>query len=278
MNSPHADDRFFRVPGPASVARMYDFYLGGKDNYEVDRETADRILAKAPWIRPVARHNRHFLARAVHHCVSSGIRQVIDIGTGFPTSPSPWEVAWDVDPDTRVIGVDNDQIVLAHARAHAHQAEIVYGDLRDPDAIIERLDGLVDWSQPVALALVAVLHFLTDEDDPAACIRAFRTRMAPGSRLVISHISRDGTPPDVVETIEGEYRANAAAPLVFRTNEEIAHLFDGFTLVEPGLVPVEDWRPHPVFTPDLSDLGDVTAPLVQGVGAVGVLETTPEAV
>jgi len=259
---------------------MYSYFLGGKDYYEVDREAADRILAKAPWIRPVARHNRHFLARAVLHCVEeAGIRQVIDIGTGFPTSPSPWEVAWGVDPDTRVIGVDNDQIVLAHARAYSHQAQIVHGDLREPDAIIDRLDkdGLVDWSQPVALALVAVLHFLTDEDDPAACIRAFRDRMAPGSRLVISHISRDGTPPDVIETIEQEYRANATAPAVFRTNKQIGNLFDGFTLVEPGLVPVEDWRPDPRFTPDLSDC-DVTAPLVQGVGAVGVLETTPEAV
>ncbi|MBX6769031.1 MAG: SAM-dependent methyltransferase [Actinomadura rubrobrunea] len=269
------------MPGPASVARMYDFYLGGKDNYEVDRETADRILAKAPWIRPVARHNRHFLARAVLHCVEEGVRQVIDIGTGFPTSPSPWEVAWTIDPGTRVIGVDNDATVLAHARAHAHQAQIVHGDLRDPEAIIDRLDedGLVDWSRPVALTLVAVLHFLTDDDDPAGCIRAFRTRMAPGSRLVISHISRDGTPPDVIETIEREYRANAAAPLVFRTNEQVANLFDGFTLEEPGLVPVEDWRPNPVFTPDLSGLdAAATAPLVQGVGAVGVLEAAPEAV
>ncbi|MBX6768889.1 MAG: SAM-dependent methyltransferase, partial [Actinomadura rubrobrunea] len=275
------DDRFFRVPGPASVARMYDYYLGGKDNYEVDREAAERVLAQAPWIRPVARHNRHFLARAVHHCVSSGIRQVIDIGTGFPTSPSPWEVAWTVEPDTRVIGVDNDKTVLAHARAHAHQAQIVYGDLRDPDAITDVLDekGLVDWSQPVALTLVAVLHFLTDHDDPAGCIRAFRTRMAPGSRLVISHISRDGTSADVIGTIEQEYRRNAAAPLVFRTNKEIQALFDGFTLEDPGLVPVEKWRPHPVFTPDLSDLdAAATATLVQGVGAVGVLETTPEAV
>ncbi|GLW67336.1 hypothetical protein Arub01_55790 [Actinomadura rubrobrunea] len=192
MSSPTSADSFVSVPEPASVARMYDYYLGGKDNYEVDREAAERILAKASWLRPIARHNRWFLARAVRHCLKSGIRQVVDIGTGFPTSPSPWEVARDIAPETRVIGVDNDETVLAHARTR--QVEIIKGDLRDPNAILDRLDGLVDWSRPVALTLAAVLHFLTEDDDPAGCVRAFRNTMAPGSRLVISHISRDGTP------------------------------------------------------------------------------------
>ncbi|GAA3507811.1 SAM-dependent methyltransferase [Actinomadura keratinilytica] len=199
-------------------------------------------------------------------------RQVIDIGTGFPTSPSPWEVAWDIAPDTRVIGVDNDATVLAHARAHAHRVTTVDGDLRDPAAIVARLDGLVDWSEPVALALVAVLHFLTEDDDPAGCLRVFRAKMAPGSRLVISHIARDGTPADVVESVERMYR-DKAAPLVFRTARQILDLFDGFTLEDPGLVPVETWRPDPRFTPDLPTIGAPATPLVQGLGAVGVLET-----
>lgn len=231
------------VPNPA---RMYDYYLGGKDNFQADREAAEQALSVVPFGRDVARANRQFLARAVTFMAREGIGQFIDLGTGLPTRPNVHEVARSIQPDARVLYVDNDPMVCSHARALLATNDgvvAIQGDVRTPQAIL--IDpvtrALIDFTRPVGVLFVAVLHFLTDDDKPWEHVAEFRWRLASGSMLAVSHITSDGTPPGVQATIRDVY-AEASAPAVFRTRPEIERFFAGLNLVEPGLVDVGAWR------------------------------------
>jgi hypothetical protein len=233
-------------PSVPSPARMYDYYLGGKDNFPSDREAAELALSVVPFGREIARANRQFLARAVTVMAREGIGQFIDLGTGLPTWPNVHEVARSVHPDARVLYVDNDPMVCAHARALLATNDgvaAIHGDIRAPEAILNDpiTRALIDFTQPVGVLFVAVLHFLTEDDRPWEQVAAFRWRMASGSMLAVSHITSDGTPRDVQTTIQDVY-AESSAPAVFRTRQEIETFFGGLDLVEPGLVEVGAWR------------------------------------
>jgi S-adenosyl methyltransferase len=233
-------------PSVPSPARMYDYYLGGKDNFPADREAAELALSVVPFGREVARANRQFLTRVVTAMARSGIGQFIDLGTGLPTRPNVHEVARSVHPDARVLYVDNDPMVCSHARALLATNDgvaAIQGDIRTPQAILNDpvTCTLIDFTRPVGVLFVAVLHFLTDDDQPWEKVAAFRWQMASGSMLAISHITSDGTPPDVQATIRDVY-AEASAPAVFRTRPEIESFFGGLDLMEPGLVEVGAWR------------------------------------
>jgi len=237
------DDIDVTTPSPA---RMYDYYLGGKDNFQADREAAEKALSAVPCGRRVAWANRNFLVRAVQFLAHSGIEQFIDLGTGIPTSPNVHEVARSVIPGARVAYVDNDPIVVVHDRALLAGSEgttAVRGDIRYPLNVISNhaIREVIDFDRPVGILFVAVLHFITFQENPYASVAAFRNRIAPGSYAVISHITSDGSDPSTINTISDAYK-NAAAPAVFRTTEEIGKLFDGFELVKPGLVEVAAWR------------------------------------
>jgi S-adenosyl methyltransferase len=232
-----------RIPSPA---RMYDFYLGGKDNFPADRDAARNALAVVPSGKAVAWANRRFLVRAVKHLAQHGVDQFIDLGTGIPTSPNVHEAARSIQPRATVVYADNDPIVTVHSRALlATDAGIaaIWGDIRDPQHILfdSAVRALIDFRKPVGLLFVAVLHFIIAAEDPAAIVAEFANAVPPGSHLVISHITSDGTDPQVMAAIEDAYR-NASAPAVFRTRDEIAGLFAGFPLAPPGLTEVSAWR------------------------------------
>ncbi|MEV4440969.1 SAM-dependent methyltransferase [Streptomyces sp. NPDC049577] len=244
-------------------ARMYDYYLGGWDNYEVDRAAAERVIEAHPQVRLSARANRAFLHRAVRDAVRDGIRQIIDIGTGIPTSPNTHEVARESHPGVRVAYVDNDPIVATHAGAkltNAGDAEFVLADVRDPESILRHpaIRGIIDFDEPVALLLVAVLHFVKDEEDPAGIVATLGDALPAGSRLVLSHATGEpyeGYAPGRtdVEARDGvlDVYKNATAALNLRGKAEIEPLFGEFALLEPGLVRVPLWRPDgPVPGPE----------------------------
>ncbi|SDG52209.1 O-Methyltransferase involved in polyketide biosynthesis [Sinosporangium album] len=231
-------------PNTPNVARLYDYYLGGKDNFPADREAADRILAVAPELRMAARENRAFLGRAVRRLAREGITQFLDIGTGLPTRGNVHEVAAEVAPGARVVYVDNDPVVLAHARAllsGGGDTTVVQGDLRRPEGILRHRDVLdtIDFSRPVGLLLVAIMHFIRDADDPAGILRTLRSALAPGSYLVLSHGNREARAAAVQAGTSAYERATS--PLVLRTRAEIMAMFEEFELVDPGLVWVSEW-------------------------------------
>ncbi|MFG1807550.1 SAM-dependent methyltransferase [Streptomyces sp. NPDC049040] len=252
-------------------ARMYDYYLGGKDNYEVDREAAQQVIHLLPDAVPSARANRAFMHRAVRFLAESGIRQIIDIGTGIPTSPNTHQVAHDVSPDVRVAYIDNDPIVATHAGAHllgTSNTGFFLGDLRDPESILQHptIGKLIDFDQPVGLMLVAILHFIRDDEDPAGLVAAYRDALPAGSHLIFSHPTADFHAPGTgSEEAADVYRqSKATATFNLRTHAELVALCEGFDLVDPGLVQLPLWRPDgPVPTKrELSHIG--------GYGAVGV--------
>ncbi|WP_374936962.1 SAM-dependent methyltransferase [Streptomyces sp. Ru73] len=258
-HGPAAEDRGFALeeidtsrPHPA---RMYDYYLGGWDNYEVDREAADQVIRVHPQVRDSARANRAFMRRAVRDAAGGGIRQFLDLGTGIPTSPSTHEVARESVPDARVVYADNDPIVATHADARLTSAPgtaFVLGDVRDPAALLAApaVRALIDFEAPVAVLLVAVLHFLRDDEDPAGVVAALADALPAGSRLILSHAT--GEPYE--EYAEGrtdvaardgvlDVYKNATAALSLRDRAEVERLFGPFTIQEPGVVRVPLWRP-----------------------------------
>ncbi len=233
----------FTVP---SAARMYDYFLGGKDHFQADREAADRVIAAYPETRTLARANRRFLTRAVWYLAEHGIRQYVDLGSGMPTSPTVHEIARQVRPDARVVYVDTDPVVTTHYRAVCDGDDglgFVECDIRAPQAILSdwRLTRTIDLAAPVAFLCAAVLHFVPDEDEPKGIVAALRWRMAPGSYLVISHVVTDDANKDVLSAIADVYQ-DTTAPAVPRTAEDIAEFFTGLDLVEPGLMDVSQWR------------------------------------
>jgi len=240
-------------PNTPNAARMYDYYLGGKDNYAADRVAAEAILQILPEVRDASWDNRKFLQRAVRHLVEERhIRQFIDIGTGLPTQGSVHEVVQRTAPDARVVYLDNDPVVLSHARAllasnHHSKVSVIHGDLRDPTRIIRDLSELIDFDQPVAILLVAILHFITDDDDPRAILAQLRAAMTPDSHLVLSHATSASRPHAITEVTQ--LYQHTTAPITFRTHSQILKLFDGFELLDPGLAYVQQWR-NPAHQPN----------------------------
>ncbi|MCX4468918.1 SAM-dependent methyltransferase [Micromonospora sp. NBC_01655] len=260
------------VPGTAgtgaenrpNVARMYDYYLGGCHNFAVDRAAARQVLDIFPDTGVAAQTNRAFLRRAVRYAVEQGVRQFLDIGAGLPTQGNVHEVVQSVAPDSRVVYVDYDEVAVAYARrllGDAARTVVVRGDLRRPDELLADPDvtAAIDLTRPVAVLLVAVLHFVPDADDPYAAVARLRDATAPGSHLLLSHLTLDGAPPLPAQRGREVYQ-QSTAQLVPRTRPEILRFFDGYELVEPGLAWLADWRPD----------GEPRDGVSHGFGGVGV--------
>ncbi|MEV0128916.1 SAM-dependent methyltransferase [Dactylosporangium sp. NPDC050688] len=241
-----------------NVARMYDYYLGGYHNFAVDREAAEQILAVFPDTPAAARTNRRFLQRAVRHLAQAGVRQFLDIGTGLPTQGNVHDMT-----DGRVVYVDNDPVAVAQARSLVDgldRVAVALADLREPEALLSDpvVAGHLDFGEPVAILMVSILHFVPDEADPAGLIARLRDATVPGSHLVVSHLTLDGVAAAPAQQGQQVYR-RSSAPIVPRGRADILRLFDGYELLDPGLVWLGDWRP---------DDGD--AQVSHGYGGVGV--------
>ncbi|WP_189081298.1 SAM-dependent methyltransferase [Mangrovihabitans endophyticus] len=237
-------------------ARIYDYWLGGKDNFAVDRAVGDAMAKAIPGMRYMAGENRKFVHRAAEDLVAAeGIRQFLDIGTGIPTRPNLHEVAQSVAPDTRVVYVDNDPLVLVHARAlmvstGQGRSEYVAGDLRDPSSILHEpvLTATLDLTKPVGLTLIAILMLLSDAEDPWSLVAELRDGMPSGSLLAITHPTADFNPGEVSQAVTAA--TGAGMTLVARPQEQVRRFFGDWEMLEPGLVPVSAWRPRePVADP-----------------------------
>jgi O-methyltransferase involved in polyketide biosynthesis len=233
-----------KVPNPA---RMWNYWVGGKDNFASDRETAAEVMAAMPAMPTIARSVRRFLVDTVSTLAAEyGVRQFLDIGTGLPTADSVHEVAQRVEPSCRVVYVDNDPVVISHARvlltsAPEGRTDYLAADLRDPDAIIEAAKSTLDFTQPIAVLLLSVLHFIPDGDDPHAVVRRLTGALPPGSFLVIAHAPSDLMPERMAE-LTRRYVASGAAPMRPRSQAEVTAFFDGLELLGPGVVPSAEWR------------------------------------
>ncbi|AIV32665.1 SAM-dependent methyltransferase [Streptomyces sp. MPA0124] len=233
-----------------SVSRIYDFYLGGSHNFEVDREAARRAMEFMPGLPKIMQANRAFMRRAVRFAADQGIDQFLDIGSGIPTFGNVHEVAGRIRPGARVVYVDHDPVAVAHSEAvlaGVDDADVVAGDLRKPAEILAspQVERLIDLNRPVALLLVAILHFVEDEDDPYAAVAGLRDALAPGSLLVLTHASYENIPLPA-ERAGGavDVYKDIRNPLIMRSREQIARFFEGYDMVEPGLVPMPRWRPE----------------------------------
>jgi hypothetical protein len=229
-----------------SVCRVYDYFLGGIHNFAIDQETGDAALAALPGIPLIGRANRAVMERAVRFAADCGIRQFLDIGSGIPTMNNVHEVAQQAVPQARTVYVDNDPVAVAHSRAfleHEERASIASADLRRPTSILDHPEvaRLLDLREPVALLLIAVIHFLPDDDDPAAVIATLRDALAPGSLMVMTH-ARHGPSPVGQRKVQEIY-ARTSTPLILRDAEELRPLFSGFDIIDPGIVPMPHWRP-----------------------------------
>ncbi|GGS12509.1 hypothetical protein GCM10010269_59710 [Streptomyces humidus] len=267
MTSPHGGEAADGVGTSPAIdtskphpARMYDYLLGGKDNYEVDQEAAERFIRTAPEARAAVRANRRFMHRAVRHVVGEGgVRQILDIGTGLPTEPNVHQVARAIAPGTRVAYVDNDPIVSAHSRSllddDDDRTSVVLADLREPRTVLDHPDvrRVIDFDEPVALLLVAVLHFLTEEDDPDAVVATLLDALPAGSHLVLSHATLDVHEQARAEAVN-VYRS-ATASMNPRGHDRVLGFFGDLALAEPGLVLVPDWRPDEPPRPDVPPIG-----------------------
>ncbi|TMR41410.1 SAM-dependent methyltransferase [Actinomadura geliboluensis] len=233
----------------AHSARVYDYLLGGKDNYAADRAAAEEVVRIAPYMRTSVRANREFMVRVARYLAAeAGIRQFLDIGTGLPTSPNLHEVVQGVDPSARVVYADNDPIVLVHARAlltgtPEGRSRYIHADLAEPDAILAspEVRDTLDLSRPVALCLIAVLHFVHDEELARGVVRRLMDALPSGSHLALSTITIDSAPEEVGDAVR-RYNARGINSKA-RTKAQVRSFFDGFELIEPGLTPVHHWRP-----------------------------------
>jgi hypothetical protein len=258
----------------AHTSRIYDYLLGGNDNFAVDREAAEHAFAAYPGgvdgARSDARSNRAFLSRAVRFLAGQGIRQFLDIGTGIPNGDNVHAVLKRVAPDARVVYVDNDPIVLAHAHSllgdgNRRYTDYVDGDLLEPQAVMRRAEDVIDFSDPVAILLFGVLHVVPDWAGPQEAVAAFMQTAARGSYLAMSHMTVDFQPKAMGEVVERlEVTTGQTNPPAFRSGDEIARFFDGLEMVEPGLVQIVQWRPE-VDAPAPAG-GDRVPPLYAAVG------------
>jgi hypothetical protein len=235
----------------AHQARVYDYLLGGKDNYAADRAVAEATLKVNPDLAPSAHANRAFLGRAIRYLAEeAGIRQFLDIGTGIPTAGNTHQVAQAIAPESRVVYVDYDPIVLAHARAllTSHQAgatEYIDSDLRDTKTILDQAARLLDFSKPVAVTLISILHAIPDDDDPYAIVATLLDAVPSGSYLAISHMGSDLMAAQALQEMNEVWKRQSQQQYTPRRRDQVARFFDGMDLVEPGLVRVEEWRPQP---------------------------------
>ncbi|MGI5159597.1 SAM-dependent methyltransferase [Microbispora sp. CA-102843] len=236
----------FDVTRP-NVARMYDYYLGGKNHFPPDRAAAERIIELSHgYVREAVRENRAFLGRAVRYLAAEcGIRRFLDLGAGLPTQGNVHEIALEEAPDSFVTYVDNDAVVAAHGRALLEgdsRVSFLQGDMRRPKEVLAAAgEAGFTFDGPVALLLVSCLHFVSDEEDPAGLVAAYRDLLPAGSHIVVSHVCSDLLPEEMAQA--GAVYGNANAPFEARPGAQIARFFDGFEPVEPGLVPLNEWRP-----------------------------------
>jgi S-adenosyl methyltransferase len=235
-------------PQVAHPARVYGYWLGCKDHYRADRQAAEEVIRQRPQVVAGARANRAFLARAVRYLASQrGVRQFLDIGAGLPAPGNTHEVAQGVAPDSRVVYVDNDPVVLSHARAllastPEGSCDCIDADLRAPDVILREAGRILDFTRPVAVLLIAVLHFLPGTDDPQGIVKSLMGGLAPGSFVAVSHLTSDFAPGQVASGVAA-YNSLVSAGITARSHAEVTALFGDLSLVPPGVVPVSEWRP-----------------------------------
>jgi hypothetical protein len=264
-NEPEID---FTVPHPS---RIYDYLLGGTDNFQVDRDAAERgadAVGGLDRARAQVRAQRAFLGRSVRFlALEAGIRQFLDIGTGIPNNDNVHRVAQESAPDSRIVYVDNDPMVLAHAHsllASTPQGATAYleADLRDPDDILRRTGETLDFAKPLAVLTVGILHLLRDDEDPYGIIRRLMEAAPAGSYLTITHMAKD-IEPDEMNRLASRMSATTPETWTVRTKAEVTRFFAGLELVDPGVVPMDRWRP------DQPDPTPPDAPVIPGYGAVG---------
>jgi hypothetical protein len=249
----------------AHPARVYDYWLGGKDNFAADRRAAEAIIAVRPAIVRDIRANRDFMRRAVAYLAAEGVRQFLDIGTGIPTKPNLHEVVQDIAPDARIVYADNDPVVLSHARAllagtPEGAVSYIQADLRDPGRILQAAARTLDFAQPTAVILVAILQLIGDQEDPYGIVARLMSTVARGSYLVLTHPASDIHGELVAESAR-RYNESVVTPVTLRTFDQVSRFFDSLELVDPGIVQCHRWHPRPG-----SSVGDYE---VAGWGAVG---------
>ncbi|MFH8615989.1 SAM-dependent methyltransferase [Streptomyces sp. NPDC017979] len=250
--------------GKAHSARMYDYFLNGKDHYPVDAEAAEQVLKVLPDARRLARANRGFMRRAARHLARQGIRQFLDVGTGIPTEPNLHQVVQEIAPDARIVYVDNDPVVLRHAEAllrgtRAGRTEYVQADVREPAKIVAEAREVLDFREPVALSLVALLHFLPDEAEPQEVLRTLLEPLPSGSVLMLAHGTGDFD-PEALGRVTEIYRASGMS-LRLRDRTEVSALFQGLELAAPGVVPLEEWD----FEPEGAEVETAGVPVYVGL-------------
>ncbi|BBG04393.1 MULTISPECIES: SAM-dependent methyltransferase [Pseudonocardia] len=239
-----------------SVARVYDYYLGGSHNFEADRRFAEQILGVLPEMASVAQANRAFLRRVVRHLCAQGITQFLDLGSGIPTAGNVHEIAAAEIPDARVLYVDNDPIAVVHSRAlldEVDRTEVLAADLTEPSRVLDNplTRTHLDFSRPIAVLMVSVLHFVPDEARPADLVRTYLEAMAPGSHLVISHATAEGGHLGADEAQSIYNRDRSPNAMRMRSTEEVAELFGDLQLLEPGVVRIPLWRPESPVGPEV---------------------------
>jgi SAM-dependent methyltransferase len=240
--------------GVPHIARIYDYCLGGKDNFAVDRAAADEFVKTMPSVLASVRHNRAFLARAVRFLTAEcGIRQFLDIGTGLPTVDNTHEVAQSVAPECRIVYVDNDPLVLVHAQALLTSTpegacHYIDADLRDTDKILQDARGVLDFTQPIAVMLVGIMHCIPDRDDPYGIVQHLLSAVRPGSYLVLSHPASD-VDTEASAAATANMNKRLAEPQTWRSRGEVARFLDGAEVLKPGLVNAPQWRPEPGAQP-----------------------------
>jgi hypothetical protein len=246
----------------ANVARVYDYWLGGTHNFLADQDVGRAIAAVEPRMRAIAQANRAFLGRAVRFLTEVGVDQFLDLGSGIPTSGNVHEIAQQADPGARVVYVDVDPVAIAHSKAILagnDNAAVVEADLREPEKILahDTVGRLIDSGRPVGLILLVVLHFISDDENPWQIMATLRDALAPGSYLVVGHATDEGSKPTVAQAAETVYNRSVATQLHLRSRAEISRLFDGYDLVEPGLVYASMWRPDSAadVADDLAEYG-----------------------
>jgi hypothetical protein len=246
-------------PTVSHSARIWNYWLGGKDNFQVDKEIGDQILGFVPELVRSARADRHFLARAVRYlAVEQGIRQFLDIGTGLPTVDNTHEVAQHIAPESRIVYVDNDPLVLAHAHALLTSTpegvcDYIDADVNDPGAIVRQAAKTLDFSQPVAIMMLGIVNFVIDTARAQQIIRQLVDAVPSGSYLTISHPTTEVDAAPMIQAVD-YWNQQGSAPMTLRTREEILTFFDGLDLVEPGVVTCSRWRPGPTEVGEITDV------------------------
>ncbi|NOK62496.1 MAG: hypothetical protein GFH27_549293n230 [Chloroflexi bacterium AL-W] len=230
-----------------NAARMYDYFLGGSHNFIVDRKAADQVLNIYPDTALIARVNRAFLQRTIRYLLQQGIDQFLDIGSGIPTAGNVHEIVHATKPEAHVVYIDNDPIAIAQSKqilANTPHADIIAADARQPEAILAHstTTKLLDFQQPMAVLLVSLLHFIADDTEIRKIVSAIRNAVVSGSYLVISHITKENISEEVAKQGEQIYK-NSSTPIIYRTHAEIKAFFDGFELIEPGIVVPPQWHP-----------------------------------